>query len=79
MLQCGELFRDNVYDTSAIHFNNVLLLQAKYDEFSCFRDLVNDELLHSGLLKAFSKSGVFIRLVHENSRFRKKSGIFFVF
>ena len=30
VLQCGELFRDSVYDTAAIHFNNVLLLQAKY-------------------------------------------------
>ncbi len=34
VLQCGELFRESVYDTDSIHFNNVLLLQAKYDEFS---------------------------------------------
>ncbi len=47
VLQCGELFRDSIYDP-AIHFNNVLLLQAKYDEFSYFRDYaptVSDALL----------------------------------
>ena len=38
VLQCGELFRDSAYDAENIHFNNVLLLQAKYDEFSYFRD-----------------------------------------
>lgn len=56
VLQCGELFRDSVYDTQAIHFNNVLLLQAKYDEFSYFRDytnMVNDALLHSDLRAEF--------------------------
>ena len=37
-MQCGELFRDSAYDAENIHFNNVLLLQAKYDEFSYFRD-----------------------------------------
>ena len=52
VLQCGELFRDSVYDTDRIHFNNVLLLQAKWDEFSYFRDykrVVNDDLLTSDL------------------------------
>lgn len=52
VLQCGELFRDSVYDTGKIHFNNVLLLQAKWDEFSYFRDykrVVNDDLLRSDL------------------------------
>ena len=52
VLQCGELFRDSVYDRSKIHFNNVLLLQAKWDEFSYFRDYkrtVDDELLTSDL------------------------------
>lgn len=56
VLQCGELFRDSVYDTDAIHFNNVLLLQAKYDEFSYFRDyqyMVDDTLLHSDLRAEF--------------------------
>ena len=52
VLQCGELFRDSVYDTGKIHFNNVLLLQAKWDEFSYFRDyqrVVDDKLLTSDL------------------------------
>lgn len=48
ILQCGELFRKSVYDSENIKFNNVLLLQSKYDEFSYFRDYANtvtDELL----------------------------------
>ena len=52
VLQCGELFRDSAYDSSKIRFNNVLLLQAKYDEFSYFRDYqlnVTDELLKTPL------------------------------
>ena len=56
VLQCGELFRDSVYDSDAIYFNNVLLLQAKYDEFSYFRDyqnFVDDSVLHSNLRAEF--------------------------
>lgn len=56
VIQCGELFRDSVYDTALIHFNNVLLLQAKWDEFSYFRDyknVVSDELLTSDLRLEF--------------------------
>ena len=56
VLQCGELFRDSAYDSEKIHFNNVLLLQAKYDEFSYFRDytnLVDDDLLRSDLRTEF--------------------------
>ncbi|MBQ7064546.1 MAG: hypothetical protein IJM90_06635 [Firmicutes bacterium] len=56
VLQCGELFRDSAYDSDGIHFNNVLLLQAKWDEFSYFRDyknVVNDELLRSALRTEF--------------------------
>lgn len=56
VLQCGELFRDSAYDAENIHFNNVLLLQAKYDEFSYFRDyknVVDDELLKSDLRTEF--------------------------
>ncbi len=56
VLQCGELFRDSAYDSDNIKFNNVLLLQAKYDEFSYFRDyknFVNDELLKSDLRTEF--------------------------
>ena len=43
VLQAGELFvmSDRVYNTQLIHFNNVLLLQAKYDEFAMFRDYTN--------------------------------------
>ena len=55
VLQCGELFTDDVYD-NAIRFNNILLLQAKYDEFSYFRDyqkVVNDDLLKSDLRTSF--------------------------
>ena len=56
VLQCGELFRDSAYDSRQIWFNNVLLLQAKYDEFSYFRDyrpFVNEEVLHSDLRGEF--------------------------
>lgn len=56
VLQCGELFRDSAYDAENIHFNNVLLLQAKYDEFSYFRDyknVVDDDLLKSDLRTEF--------------------------
>lgn len=56
VLQCGELFRDSAYDSENIYFNNVLLLQAKYDEFSYFRDyepFLTDEVLHSGLRAEF--------------------------
>ncbi len=52
VLQCGELFRDSAYDSENIKFNNVLLLQAKYDEFSYFRDYqntVSEELIRSPL------------------------------
>ncbi len=55
VLQCGELFRESVYDPS-IRFNNVLLLQAKYDEFSYFRDyapVVSDALLKTPLRYEF--------------------------
>ena len=56
VLQCGELFTDGVYDTEAIRFNNVLLLQAKYDEFAMFRDYnrtVTDDLPGSPLRAGF--------------------------
>ena len=50
------LFRDSAYDSANIHFNNVLLLQAKYDEFSYFRDyknVVDDSLPKSDLRTEF--------------------------
>ena len=56
VLQCGELFTDTAYDTNKYHFNNVLLLQSKYDEFSYFRDYelnVTDDLLKTPLRYKF--------------------------
>ena len=56
VLQCGELFRESAYDSDAIYFNNVLLLQAIYDEFSYFRDyqpFVDEDVLHSDLRAEF--------------------------
>ena len=56
VLQCGELFRKSVYDAEKISFNNVMLLQSKYDEFNYFRDYKNtvtDELLRSDLRTEF--------------------------
>ena len=56
VLQCGELFHKSAYDSERIYFNNVLLLQAKYDEFSYFRDyqsFLTEELLHSDLRAEF--------------------------
>jgi len=58
VLQAGELFvnSDKVYDTERINFNNVLLLQAKYEEFAMFRDYnntVTDDLPRSALRSGF--------------------------
>ena len=56
VLQCGELFTDTAYDSVNVHFNNVLLLQAKWDEFSYFRDYkrnVDESILRSPLRTAF--------------------------
>ena len=56
VLQCGELFTKDAYDETRYHFNNVLLLQAKWDEFSYFRDykkIVSDDLLKSDLRTEF--------------------------
>ncbi len=62
VLQCGELFRKSVYSEttnlfgSPAYFRNVLLLQAKWDEFSYFRDyqrVVDDQILHSDLRAEF--------------------------
>lgn len=52
VLQCGELFPKSYYDSEAIAFQNVLLLQARYDEFACFLDYtksVPDELVNTEL------------------------------
>ncbi len=56
VLQCGELFTEEAYDSENVQFHNVLLLQAKYDEFSYFRDyapFLTDEVLHSDLRAEF--------------------------
>ena len=56
VLQCGELFRESAYDSDNIYFNNVLLLQALYDEFSYFRDykpFLTEDVLHSDLRAEF--------------------------
>jgi len=51
VLQCGELFPGSYYDSDTVQFNNVLLLQAKYDEFTMFMDytLSTDGLLDTPL------------------------------
>lgn len=56
IIQCGELFTEDVYDTSKYYFNNVMLLQAKWDEFNYFRDYqntVSDDLLKTPLRTGF--------------------------
>ena len=57
ILQCGELFTSNAYDSEKIHFNNVLLLTSKYDEFNYFRDYskktVDDDVINNDLSKEF--------------------------
>ena len=56
VLQCGELFRESAYDSNKIKFNNVLLLQAKYDEFNYFRDyknFVTDDILDTPIRTEF--------------------------
>ena len=40
LLQCGETIPPEYYDADAVKFNNVLLLQALYDEFDMFRDFM---------------------------------------
>lgn len=52
VLQCGELFDDSACSETNPRFNNVLLLQSKYDEFNYFRDyedIVSDDLIRSDL------------------------------
>lgn len=56
-LQCGEVFGSNIFDSENIKFNNLLMLQARYDEFNYFRDYrqetVNDSMLDSGIRDEF--------------------------
>lgn len=57
VLQCGEVFGDNMFDSENIEFHNLLMLQARYDEFNYFRDYnqetVNDSMLDSGIRDQF--------------------------
>ena len=56
VLQCGELFNSNAYDAKTITFDNVLLLNAKYDEFNYFRDyedFIEPDLIKSPLRTEF--------------------------
>lgn len=57
VLQAGELFTQDAYDSGNIRFNNVLLLTAKWDEFSMFRDYskqtVNDSVIRDEVSSAF--------------------------
>jgi hypothetical protein len=57
ILQAGELFTKDAYDDTLIHFNNVLLLTAKWDEFSMFRDYsketVNDSIIQNEITSEF--------------------------
>lgn len=85
-LQCGELFkttRDSegriAYDkdndgTPDIHWNNVLLITAKYDEFNYFRDYINtpvfDETvkneIRTNFLGVLSEEAEFNKTFHED-------------
>lgn len=57
VLQCGEVFGDNMFDSKNIEFHNLLMLQARYDEFNYFRDYnqetVKDSMLDSGIRDQF--------------------------
>ncbi len=62
ILQAGELFTKDAYDSSAISFPNVLLLTAKWDEFAMFRDYskqtVNDSVIKNEITSEFLGVGV---------------------
>ncbi len=57
VLQCGEVFGENMFDSENIEFHNLLMLQARYDEFNYFRDYkqetVNDSMLDSEIRNQF--------------------------
>ncbi len=57
VLQCGEVFGDNMFDSENIEFHNLLMLQARYDEFNYFRDYkqetVNDSMLDTDIRDQF--------------------------
>ena len=57
ILQAGELFTKDAYDSNNIKFNNVLLLTSKYDEFNYFRDYskktVDDDVISNNITSEF--------------------------
>ncbi len=57
VIQCGEVFGENIFDSENIEFHNVLMLQARYDEFNYFRDYkqetVADEMLDTDIRDQF--------------------------
>lgn len=57
VLQCGEVFGENIFDQENIEFHNLLMLQARYDEFNYFRDYrqetVSDKMLDSAIRQQF--------------------------
>ena len=57
ILQAGELFSKDAYDSDKIKFNNVLLLTSKYDEFNYFRDYskktVDDDVITNDITSEF--------------------------
>lgn len=61
ILQAGELFTSDAYDSENIKFNNVLLLTAKYDEFNYFRDYskktVDDDVIRDDVTSEFLSVG----------------------
>ena len=61
ILQAGELFTSDTYDTTKIKFNNVLLLTSKYDEFNYFRDYskktVDDDVISDEVTSEFLNVG----------------------
>ena len=85
-LQCGELFkttRDSegrlAYDvdndgTADIHWNNVLLITSKYDEFNYFRDYIKTPVLddtvknevRTNFLGVTSEEALFNKTFHED-------------
>lgn len=56
VLQCGELFPKTYYDSANIRFNNVLLLQAKIEEFTAFCDYTHST---QGLMETKLRYGEF--------------------
>ena len=86
ILQAGEIFKTETdllgrmaYDTNEdgildVHFNNVLLLSAKYDEFNYFRDYaktpINEEVEHgemnANFLNTTTEEASFNKTFHED-------------